>query len=103
MEKVKAILAYVISLIGGAVVLFALKNEKNTNIHAAQALTMDLAILVLGVILKILPIPFVGYVIGVVFCALKIWGIIKVCISENAELPVVGEIAKSLFAGKIEG
>ena len=103
MEKVKGILAYLFGWIGGLIVLFACKNEKNTNIHAAQSVVISLTSMVCGLVLSLLPIPFLGTIVGGLLYVLSIVGIIKVCISENAELPIVYGIAKSLFAGKIEG
>ena len=88
-EKGKCILAYVFTWIGGLIVLFGMKdNERNTKIHAAQAIVIG-----------------IGYMIIVFayrYAVLVIIGIVKANKEEDPELPVVGPIAKSIFGKKIE-
>ena len=60
-EKGKAILAYVFTWIGGLIVLFGMKdNERNTKIHAAQAIVIGIGYMILVVIYNFIPIyiPF---------------------------------------------
>lgn len=102
-EKVKSILAYVFGWIGGLIVLFACKNERNTNIHAAQSIVISFANIIAATVLGFLHLgALIGIVSGICFVAV-ILGIIKVCKETEPEITVVGEIAKSMFAGKIEG
>ena len=102
-EKVKGVLAYFLGWIAGLIVLFACKNERNTNIHAAQSVVIGLLGMVCGFVLGFLPIPYLGVVISAIFYIIGIIGFIKVCTDAEPELPIVAGLAKSLFAGKIDG
>ena len=60
-EKGKAILAYIFTWVGGLIVLFGIKdNEKNTKLHAAQAIVIGVAYMIILIIYRIIPIyiPF---------------------------------------------
>lgn len=104
-EKTKCILAYIFSWLGGLIVLFGLKdNERNTKFHAAQAIIIGVAYLAITSIYRFLPIylPFFGTAISVLYLLCIVFGIIKACNEEDPELPVIGNIAKSIFGSKIE-
>ena len=60
-EKGKAILAYVFTWIGGLIVLFGMKDsQRNTKIHAAQAIIIGVGYMLIYAIYRIIPvyIPF---------------------------------------------
>ena len=104
-EKGKCILAYVFTWIGGLIVLFGMKdNERNTKIHAAQAIVIGLGYMIIVAIYNFAPIsiPFFSRIIWGLYVVLVIIGIVKANKEEEPELPVVGSIAKSLFGKKIE-
>ncbi len=104
-EKVKCILAYIFSWIGGIVVLYGLKdNERNTKFHAAQAIIIGLGYIIITVAYRFLHIyiPFLSTGLSVLYILCIVFGIIKACNGENPELPIVGELAKSMFGKKIE-
>lgn len=104
-EKTKCILAYIFSWIGGLIVLYGLKdNEKNTKMHAAQAIIIGLGYIAITAIYRMLPlyIPFLSTVLSVLYIICIIFGIIKACNNEAPELPIVGDLAKSIFGKKIE-
>ena len=104
-EKWKAILAYIFSWIGGIIVLFALKdNEKNTKLHAAQAIVIGIGYFIISGIYKFLPlfIPFFNTALSIIYLLCIIFGCIKAYNEEKPELPVIGSIAKSIFGSKIE-
>ncbi len=104
-EKGKAILAYIFTWVGGLIVLFGVKdNEKNTKIHAAQAIVIGLGYMILVVVYRIIPvyIPFFSTILYGLYAVCIIIGIVKVSKDDNPELPVVGDIAKSIFGKKID-
>ena len=101
-EKGKCILAYIFSWVGGLIVLYGVNgNERNTKVHAAQAIVLGLGYMILAVISNFLPIPFLSMIIWVVYLVAIIFGIIKACNGDNPELPVIGELAQSMFGKKI--
>ena len=100
-EKYKAILAYIFTWIGRLIVLYGMKdNEKNTKFHAAQAIVIGIGYMVIYAIYRI--IPFFSTIIYVLYIVLVIIGISKANKEEAPELPVVGNIAKSIFGKKID-
>ena len=104
-EKGKCILAYVFTWVGGLIVLYGMKdNEKNTKLHAAQAIVIGLGYMVILMAYRILPIniPLFSTLLYGLYAVLIIIGIVKSYNEEDPELPVVGQIAKSLFSNKIE-
>ena len=102
-EKGKCILAYVLTWLGGLIVLYGMKdNTKETKFHAAQAIVIGVGYFVLYFIANLLPILFLHTAIWVVYILAVVFGIIKACNEENPELPVIGNIAKSIFGKKIE-
>ena len=104
-EKGKAFLAYIFTWVGGLIVLFGVKdNEKNTKIHAAQAIVIGLGYMILVVVYRIIPvyIPFFSTILYGLYAVCIIIGIVKVSKDDNPELPVVGDIAKSIFGKKID-
>lgn len=105
-EKVKAILAYLFGWLGGLIVLFAAKDStRNTKFHAAQAIVIGLAYTIINVIYSIIPItiPFFSTILWVVYIVAIIMGIVKANKDEDPELPVVGNLAKSIFGKQIDG
>lgn len=104
-EKGKAILAYIFTWIGGLIVLFGMKdNQKNTKLHAAQAIVIGVAYMIIVVIYRIIPIyiPFFTTILYGLYIACVIIGIIKANNEENPEIPVIAGIAKSIFGKKID-
>ena len=104
-EKGKSIIAYLFGWIGGLIVLYGMNNnEKNTKFHAAQSIVLSGGYCAITIILSIVPIRIgvMRTVIGLVYIAGIVLGIIKANNEENPELPIIGEIAKSLFSKKIE-
>ncbi len=104
-EKGKAILAYVFTWIGGLIVLYGMKdNERNTKFHAAQAIVIGIGYMIIYAIYRVIPIyiPFFSTIIYGLYIVLVIIGISKANKEEDPELPVVGNIAKSIFGKKID-
>ena len=103
-EKAKSILAYILGWIGGLIVLFAMKdNEKNTKFHAAQAIVLSAGYFIVDLVYGYLPftIPFFGTALWGIYIVGIIMGIAKANKEEDPELPVIGGVAKSIFAKQI--
>ncbi len=104
-EKGKAILAYVFTWIGGLIVLYGMKdNQRNTKIHAAQAIIIGIGYMIIYAIYRIIPIyiPFFSTIVYGLYIVLVIIGIVKANKEEDPELPVVGKLAMSIFGKKID-
>ena len=104
-EKSKAIISYIFGWIGGFIVLFAIKdNERNTRLQAAQAIVIGLGYTIILALYQFIPIviPFFSTILWGVYIIAIIMGIVKANNEEDPELPVIGNIAKSIFGKKIE-
>lgn len=104
-EKGKAILAYIFTWIGGLIVLYGMKdNQRNTKIHAAQAIVIGIGYTLLLAAYRLIPvyIPFFSTIVYGLYIVLVIIGIVKANKEEDPELPVVGKIAMSIFGKKID-
>ena len=104
-EKGKCALAYVFTWLGGLIVLYGIKdNEKNTKIHAAQAIVIGIGYTLLILAYNIIPfrIPFFSSLLYVLYIVLIVVGIVKANNEEDPYLPIVGDIVKSLFSKKID-
>ena len=104
-EKGKAILAYVFTWIGGLIVLFGMKdNQRNTKIHAAQAIVIGIGYMILVAVYRFIPftIPFFSTILYGLYAVCVIIGIVKANNEEDPELPVIGGIAMSIFGKKID-
>ena len=80
-EKGKGVLAYIFTWIGGLIVLYGMKdNERNTKIHAAQAIVIGIGYMVIYMIYRFIPvyIPFFSTIVYGLYIALVIIGIVKV-------------------------
>lgn len=103
-EKGKCFLAYLLGWIGGLIVLFGMQgNEKNTKFHAAQSIVLSAGYCILVIILNFIPIggSLIRTILGIVYILGIIFGIIKANNGENPELPVIGELTKSIFGKQI--
>lgn len=103
-EKTKAVIAYIFGWIGGLIVLLAMKesNTRDTKMHAAQSIVISVGYFVISLAYGFLPItiPFFGTILWGLYIALIIIGIVKACKEQGAEIPVVSNIANSIF-GKL--
>lgn len=105
-ERSKSILAYVFTWIGGLIVLYGVKdNSRKTKIHAAQAIILGIGYMIIYIGYKMIPftIPFFSTIVYGLYAVLVILGIIKAYQDEDdPELPVVGNLAMSIFGKKID-
>ena len=105
-EKGKAIISYIFGWVGGLIVLYGMKdNTRETNIHAAQAIVSSVLIEGIAIIsmftFVIVIIPFLPIILSVLSILITIFGIIKAVNEEEPELPILGDMAKSIFKSKI--
>lgn len=104
-EKGKAILAYIFSWVGGLIVLYGLKdNERNTKLHAAQAIVIGIGYMIILMVYRYIPIyiPFFSRILYGLYAVCVIVGIVKANKEDDPELPVIGGIAMSIFGKKID-
>lgn len=104
-EKGKSIFAYVLTWLGGLIVLYGMKDsEKNTKIHAAQAIVIGFGYMIIAAAYRFIPvtIPFFSKILNGLYLVVIVLGIIKANKGEDPELPGIGKIAKSIFGKKIE-
>ena len=103
-EKTKAIIGYIIPI---AAIIFLAQKEtpKNTKFHCAQSIVILIAYIILSIMLGVIAgitgnglISKLAYIAWIVFVIL---GIVKANNEENPELPLVGDIAKSIFGKAI--
>jgi uncharacterized membrane protein len=80
-------------------------NERNTKIHAAQAIVIGLGYTIITIAYRFIPItiPFFSTILWIIYVILIIMGIAKASKEEaEAELPLIGGIAKSIFGKQID-
>lgn len=103
-DKGKGIISYIFGWLGGLIVLLAFKdNDKKTVTHACQAITASVLIYIVRFIYAIVPfsIPYFSSVISLLLIAIKVIGIVKVVNGDDPKIPVIGDIALSVFGSKI--
>ena len=101
-EKTKSILSYVFGWIAGLIVLYGVKdNEKATKFHAAQAIVLSAIYTLATMFLSW--VPYLTKIMGLVYIVGVIIGIVKVTKpEEDPALPLVGDLAKSIFGKKLD-
>ena len=98
----RAVVAYVFTLIGGLIILLGFKdNTRNTRIHAAQSITMALIYYIVVALGSIILPSFIVYFFSILYFAVMIIGIVKAAKDEDPEIPVLADMAKSIFAAQI--
>ncbi|MCI8396954.1 MAG: DUF4870 domain-containing protein [Clostridia bacterium] len=105
-EKLKCILAYIFSWVGGIVILFGFKdNDPKTDFHAAQSIVIGVGYMIINMAYNFTPIyiPFFSIALSVLYILCLVFGIIKACNEDDPELPIVGGLTKTLFAKKLNG
>ena len=104
-EKTKAIISYIIALC--AIIFLVQKDtDKKTKFHCAQSIVICVMYLILsfitGFIAGLTGIGLISYAAYAFYLVFVIMGIVKANSEENPELPLIGNIAKSVF-GKMLG
>ena len=103
-EKTKAVLAYLFGVIGGLIVLMMKDSERRTKICAAQSVTIFIAFFIVRFVFGFIPfnIPYLEYLINIIYLAAVVVGIVKACGDAEPEIPVIGDLATSIFKKQIE-
>lgn len=106
-DKIKGLLSYLFGFIGGIVFLFVVKDSSKTvKIHAAQSIVISIGYIVLsmaiGILTAIISIPFVRSAPYIVYVLATIFGMVKAYQEQDPALPVINDMAMSLFKKQIE-
>lgn len=103
-DKTKGILIYILGWLGGLIFLLQKDSSQTTKLHAAQAIVASAGYIILNILSGFIPIPFISTILSVLYLVIMISGIVKVCQeNSNPEIPVIGNIAKSIFGKTING
>lgn len=102
-EKTKGVIAYIFGWLGGLIILLGYKDsEKGTKVHAAQAIVLSIAYMILSIVIGFVPIiNKFGGLLGILYLVLVIIGAVKANKLEEYELPVISDLAKKWFDKQI--
>lgn len=99
-NNVKALLAWLLSLVGGIVFLVTEKEDKLIRLHAAQSIVAFGAYFVLSIVAG-----FIGFGLGsllwLLYVVVMILGAVKAYHGEMYKFPVIGDIATSIFLKEV--
>jgi len=104
-EKQKVLIAYILSWLGGLMVLYGMKdNTRETKFHAAQAIVIGVGYFGISMLYGMIPlyIPFFSRILLLIYAIAIVAGIVKSNKGEDPELPLIGGIAKSIFGKTID-
>ena len=103
-DKTKGVLCYLFGWLGGLIFILQKESSPTVKLHAAQSITASVAYMVLSFISGYLPIPFLSAILSILYLVIVIFGIVKSCQEgQDPEIPVIGNIAKSIFGKMING
>ena len=100
----KGLLSYLLGWIGALIVLLAMKNNtKRDVLNAGQGIVISVGNIILSSIAAVLSqyIPFVSLGIYGLYLVIIIISIVNVVCDKDPKLPVIGDIAESLFSKQI--
>ena len=124
-QKIRGLLAYLFSWIGGLVVLVGFKdNTKETNFNAAQSIVLGVLFfairMVISIIVGILTgivlasrggfgffgfisgvLGFIGGILNIVFIILTIIGMVRAYQESEYNIPLVSDLTKKIFKNKV--
>lgn len=105
-DKTKSILGYII-FICALIFLLQKDSSREVKFHCAQSIVIAIGYIIISFVLGFIAgitgigfftlLPWVAYIIFIIL------GIVKANSGEDPELPVIGNIAKSIFGKQIEG
>lgn len=103
-EKTKSVIAYIFGIIGGLIVLMMKDSERRTKLCAAQSITIFIAFYIIRFAYGFIPfnIPYFEYILNGIYIVAMIFGIVKACSDDDPEIPVIGDLATSIFKKQIE-
>ena len=122
-QRIRGLLAYLFSWVGGLVVLLAFKdNTKQTDFNACQSIVLGVAYCAISIIVSTLTgiltgiavganlgffffitgvLGFASTVIGIGFIILTIIGMVRAYQETDYEIPVISDLTKKVFKNKL--
>ena len=101
-DKGKNILSYLIPICG-IVFMLMKENSREVRFIGAQATTLWIIFLLINMLLMLLPnILMLDTILNILYIVVMIIGIVRVCNEKDLELPILGQITKSIFGKLIE-
>lgn len=101
--NVAAMLAYLFDILGGLIFLLIEKDNKFVKFAGAQSLSLGVAnLIVVWVILPLISVATLGFgfglygLYGIAYVALRIYLCVMAYQNKEMELPVIGQISRSL-------
>lgn len=107
-QNVRGVLAYILGIIGAAIVLAAYKdNDSRTKFNCYQSITISLISIVAGLALGILGsflgfFAFVSWLVSVLLFVCAIIGAVKAYKEEDCELPVISDLTRNIFKKQLD-
>ena len=105
-DKIKAIVSYIVWI---CAIIFLVQKDSSRDLkfHAAQAIVISVAFFlisfVIGFIAGLTGLGFISFAPYALYIVCMVLGIVKANDGSDPELPVIGNIAKSIFGKMIEG
>lgn len=104
-QNVRGVLAYLFGVIGGAIVLYAFKdNDSRTKFNACQSMVISIVSIVTSFVLGLIPYvgSFAAGIISILLCVCAIIGIVKAYKEEDCELPVISDLTRKIFKKQLD-
>lgn len=103
-DKTKGVLAYIFGVISGVIMLVIKDNSKTVKLHGAQSITIWGLYFIIRMAYRFIPFTIPGFstVLYGLYFVLIIIGIVKAYKEQEPEIPVIADIAKSIFKKQIE-
>lgn len=99
-NNIKAVLCWLLGIIGGIVFLVTEKENDFIRLHAAQSVVTWVIFFLISFALVWIEIPFAGLTLNVVIVAITIIGIVKAYHNESYEFLIIGNIARTTILKK---
>lgn len=96
-NNVKALLAWLLGIVGGIVFLVIEKEDKLVRLHAAQSIVAGGSYFILSIVIGILDISALTYLLRIAYLVLTILGVVRAYHGEMYKFPVIGDMATSMF------
>ncbi|MCR5147283.1 MAG: DUF4870 domain-containing protein [Clostridia bacterium] len=107
-QNVRGVLAYILGIIGAAIVLAAYKdNDSRTKFNCFQSITLSLISIIAGIIFGVLGsfvsfFTFVSSIISILIFACCIIGAVKAYKEQDCELPGISDLTRKIFSKQLD-
>ena len=107
-QNVRGVLAYILGIIGAAIVLAAYKdNDSRTKFNCYQSITISIISIIAGFVFGILGsflgfFAFVSWIVSVLLFVCVIIGAVKAYKEEDCELPVISDLTRNIFKKQLD-